>query len=85
MEHRGRIPASIVHSRQKQKLVGRLPLSCLLLETDSPVLAPEPDEIPGARIMHRFQFQPDSFLPIPLIQGNGGVRAQANGRNRDDL
>lgn len=35
------IPPSVVRSRQKQKLVRRLPLSCILVESDSPVLGPD--------------------------------------------
>ncbi len=38
------IPPSVIRSRQKQKLVKRLSLSCLLIETDSPVLGPLPQE-----------------------------------------
>lgn len=47
------VPPSIVRSPQQQRLVRRLPLSCLLLETDSPVLgtvAGERNE--PARVVH---------------------------------
>ena len=39
------IPPSVARSSQKQKLVKRLPLDSLLLESDAPVLAPERGQV----------------------------------------
>jgi TatD DNase family protein len=51
------VPPSAVRSQQKQKLVRHLPLSCLLVETDSPVLGLSPterNEPANARISLKF-------------------------------
>jgi TatD DNase family protein len=38
------VPLSVIRSPQKQKMIGKLLLSSLLIETDSPVLGPSPGE-----------------------------------------
>jgi TatD DNase family protein len=62
------IPPSVIRSRQKQKLVKRLPLSSLLLETDSPVLGPVANQ----------RNRPDNItVAIDAIAEIKGVRKEA--------
>jgi TatD DNase family protein len=62
------IPPSVVRSRQKQKLVKQLPLSCLLVETDSPVLGADPQA----------RNEPANLpLAVKAIAGIKGLPAQA--------
>ncbi len=39
------VPANVVRSRQKQEFARKLPLESIVLETDSPYLAPEPKTV----------------------------------------
>jgi len=51
------IPPSVVRSEQKQKLVRRLPLTALALESDSPVLGPVRNERnEPANVVHSLDF-----------------------------
>jgi len=58
------IPPSVVRSRQKQKLIRQLPLSCLLVETDSPVLGPVPGQRnEPANVMAAIHYKRRCILP----------------------
>ena len=69
------IPPSVVRSRQKQKLVKQLPLTCLLVETDSPVLGPdvsrrnEPANLPGVvRAIAKIKNVPEAAVAIAVSE-----------------
>ncbi|MYA06774.1 MAG: TatD family deoxyribonuclease [Holophagales bacterium] len=63
------VPPSVVRSPQKQKLVRRLPLSCLLLETDSPVLGPDRDQRnePANAVVSLRAIAEIKALPVPEV------------------
>ncbi len=64
------IPPSVVRSPQKQKLVRRVPIEHLLVETDSPVLGPDPrarNEPANARISLR-SIAEIKDLPLEVVE-----------------
>lgn len=63
------VPPSVVRSPQKRKLVRRLPLSSLLLETDSPVLGPERDRRnePANAVVALGAIAEIKGLPVPEV------------------
>ena len=64
------VPPSVIRSEQKQKLVRRLPLEALCLESDSPVLGPDREARMAAFVadtpMRRFG-TPDEVAAVAVL------------------